>query len=611
MMAAMTLALFFGSLVMERPLQGALYLQCDPNAKVALELQYGRFAENFAKLEMTSPFSSELKKGVIPGVYQYQYPNPVLLNGQFSIYAYSVTKSSTLKYLKASCAGLTQATVVKDSTHHEIVMPVSDSTTSFNWPRDSVADFNWFYWLSGFFTFSSLIFIFLLECRNYFRYPAFVDKAIPFAIFGLLAAIYLYYFPGFINPYNPTALFLHYTQKKMIMGFEGIFYSLLMNSIVEFMPRIQLPILIQNFVVFLFASRFISIGKTTKQRLFFLMLLVVVFFISPWMQLYTQYLERGVFTSWCFALFLLIFFSKLLEDRQYFEKSKVHAALIFFGAFCLALLRNEFLVVLLPVLFFLSKNYLKKLVIVSLFLWSALTINSALDQIEQSSQNWRFKYYVVSLMGYFIEIANYNSYTEDEKAILSKYMNVEKIKGSREALKELKEFVPGDKADLRELAGIIFKYFKKDPVTLFWSRMKYGLVSIGASPAPPWLYTTPIRPNFYDERLALHAEVMGSVKLKGDPFDSKRIYNQSLPNAPYLFSFGFIFIITGLFLYKFFPVSSIVCWALIFKFGVVSLLAPDRSMHYAFDIYLFCILIPFLAWAERQNSQLMRPSSIR
>ena len=177
---------------------------------------------------------------------------------------------------------------------------------------------------------------------------------------------------------------------------------------------------------------------------------------------------------------------------------------------------------------------------------------------------------------------------------------MEALKTSENVWIPLKKFEPGTAEDLIVLGKIIFKYFKEDPVSIIVSRAGYALISVGVGPFPPWLYTPPSRKMLYDDNIALVAETLGSIKTPGDPFYSRsgEIYRDAYQMPPYEFSYGIVFIFAALFLYAFIPVTSLLSWLLVTKLLMVGLLAPVHAMHYVFDVYWMCVLIPVLAWVE-------------
>ena len=193
--------------------------------------------------------------------------------------------------------------------------------------------------------------------------------------------------------------------------------------------------------------------------------------------------------------------------------------------------------------------------------------------------------------------------TAEEKVFLSRYIDIDAIKTYQNIQTIVKTVNSVSSEEIADIIKILFKYFKKDPVPIAIDRAQYALFSIGAGSFPPWLYTPASRKFFGDDKLAMAAETLGSIKTPGDPFysESAEIYRDQHQMPPFTFSYGIIFILLGLFLFRSIPVSSLICWTIFTKLLAIALLAPLYSMHYVIDVYWFCALIPILAWAEYQE----------
>ena len=610
-LASITISLFLGYLNFERPVNGFLLLQCQSGAKVEVEVEYGRFSKNSARLILSPMFSSDVNSRKLLGLFEGNYPPLKLVDHDFFIQALEVTKSSTIKALTAKCVGLTKA-IITDLDYSTLqVLPVADGRSQFEWPRESILKIEWRFWFAGWALFSLILWFLFFEVRVYQRFQSKADKALPVLMFLALGSLYFYYFPGFIGPYNPANVLMVLSQHRAVSGWEGILYSLLFDTIIEFVPKIQYAVLIQNLILFLGFSRFVLIGKSTQQRYLFLFGVIGLSFLSSWTNFYTQYLERGVFTGYCLLLYLLSLYSFLKSDRFYFENSKLRSGLLILCSLILVMLRNEYLVILLPVLLFCFQAPLKRISMALMFILSSVFLTQQLDRLEVRKADWRFKYYVVSLSGYFFNLSQTNQLSTEENHILSRYFNLDALKIDGNYQSAMKNYEAGNDRDFFELAKIILKHFKQHPFAMITNRLQYALTSVGASPYPIWLYTPASRKFIDDDKYAISAETLGIIKMPGDPFYSKfsDIYKDQEQKTPFAFSYGIIFILMGLFLFRFFPVTSLICWTLFAKLLVIALLAPTCSMHYVIDVYWFCALIPVLAWAEYKDRRLKKLSS--
>ena len=604
LLAALAVSAGFGYWGQVRPQTGYLVLKCDEDAPVDIAIQHGRFTEITTMLHMTSPNMPPETVPRLPGYYNYQYSAPIIFKNERFIRAFFVSKSSLIKSMSFSCPGLSKA-YVSDLKKSESI-PISNGKGQIAWPYETFASVNWNFWFQGYLIFAVMLLFVFIEFKFFLKLENHLDRAIPFIIFLIMASLYVYFFPGVISPLNPSTLLLQNAQKNILIGWEGIVYSSIFTSVLEFAPQIQSAVLIQNLIVFLTISRFVGVGKTTKQRYLFLFSVVGLSFLSPWTHMYTQYLERATFTNYCFCLLLISVFTLLRTDRFYFERTKLRSVILLLSALSLALLRNEFMLVLLPLIILCYRVRYKQLVMPLVFILSSIFANHQLDKLDEYKYNYRFKYYVVSLASYLLKIAHSKDFTADEKVILSRYLDLEVLKSSKNVWLPLKEFEPGTTDDLIVLSRIIFKYIKEDPLPILISRSGYAIIGLGLAPIQPWLYSVPLRKNFRLEESALEAETQGSIKLPGDPFyaRSAEIYRDPYQIPPYAFSYGILFIIAGLFLFRTIPVSSILAYTLMAKLAVVVLFAPVQSMHYLIDVYWMCALFPFLAWVEYKDRKL-------
>ena len=361
------------------------------------------------------------------------------------------------------------------------------------------------------------------------------------------------------------------------------------------MPAGIIPL---NIVIFFFLKEFIFLGRNLKQRVVLFAAVALCFLLNTALYKYMQYFERANFSSWCFALLAVkIFHYQVFKS----DRKKFDPLILVVGAFLLSLIRNEYVLVTLPFIYFFFEGRIRRISYAAIFVLSFIFVNRGLDQFDSLGNGWKFRYYVVSLSGYIHKIANTHQITDQEKKDLSYYFEMETMQDANKLWSSVKQFPPGKLSDIKVITDIIWKYFQKDPMSLVVSRAAYAASSLGLIDFfPPWFYTPPSK-NFYGSNVRYFNVILtGMIKIPGDPFYSSidRVYQQQNERLPFLLSFGIIFILSGVVFFRRLPATSLICVAVIIKLTVVALLAPTRSFVYVLDGHLMCALIVFMAWIE-------------
>ncbi len=593
------LSLVLGACFFYRTKVTILNLTCNQGVPVDLEYEYGRFGSSAEKYRLLPAGSSvtNLQDSPTPYVDHYaaikKYPD-----GSELLWTVQLAKINILKSISFDCEGLREAFLVyRDGTPRKEI-PITPPKTTLS-PEDYTdVPVSLDYWFLGFILFTIMIFVLTQEFDKFRKNQNKTERIITASIFFFIVFAILYFFPAYVSPFNPTTV-LWNAQADRLEGWQGILFSVLVNAILEFIPKVPAVAIPFGVVIFCFLNQFVSLGRNTKQKILLLAALAVCFSLSPVLFKFTQYFERANFVSWCFVLLAVRTFRyHVFPD----ERNKYDLYILLLGFFLLSLLRTEYILVVIPFIYSLFSGNMRKLSAVLVFVLSFFIVNTGLDSFDDANgKDWKFRYYVVSLGGYVHKLAAVYPITLEEKETLSYYYNMDLILDINAIWLATHNFPPGKILDLKKITDIIWTHFKQDPLPILISRAGYAIISLGMiNSSPPGLYTPLTREHFESDLHYFNTLMIGSKKVPGDPFysSSESIYRNAPLKSMHILSYGIIFIFIGLFLFRKIPTTSLICLVVLIKLGIVVLVAPVRSFVYVLDAHLMCALIVFLARIE-------------
>lgn len=567
-LAALALGLVFGA----RPAAENIIVRCRPGAEVRVTVTHGRFARSVTtmKTKAEEEWTTILQLG----------------------------KLSLATELQASCDGLAELKINQGETTASLKPLPGQSTIRADIPRGFLYQQGALRWLAGGLLWALMIYAVLAELLRALKTPTVFDRALPFVCLSAVAALYVYYFPGYISSSTPSdVLFAVETDK--ISGWLGSLYTLSLGLLVDFVPRTPALLVPQSVTVFFVLYRFSLLGQTARSRAMLLAALAAIGWLLPLAPFYAEYFHRPVLAAWLLSLLVIMVFSALLKSDTVFEQSWRNFASLCVAASLLCLLRYDYFFVCPVLALFCVRSWARRAMLVGALVFSALVGPRILDNLNpRENDEWHLQYSLVSLWSYFPEISRQGALSEVEKRTVSKFYDLEKSSPESPAWPE--NFTPGTRADLLELVDVIYVHAKQRPGAFLLERASRPLKLLGLFGGKPWIATPPMPENYEIPQEMLRAYAAGAVKLEGDPaFGSfARIYAPRRMRAGFYIYGALICSILGIFLMRRFRRTALVGFIILFKAIVVALLAPIEHFSYMFDAYLLLGFIPVFATLE-------------
>ena len=207
---AIVVAAFFAMLSGTHPYPGSVFLRCDPGADVELNITYGRFAPSHLLLRYhaSDGFQSDPNR---LDVVDLKSLREVLFLGQMAVPTLMVTKSTVIQKIDYHCKGLSEAHfVAKSEKQTRLIFSKTESANTdrfeFEWPRTTFEESKPGYWLAGLLIVIFVIFAVIRRIQLFISFKTRSDIFLITTTIAFLMGLYLYYFPVFINPFNPLGI---------------------------------------------------------------------------------------------------------------------------------------------------------------------------------------------------------------------------------------------------------------------------------------------------------------------------------------------------------------------------------------------------------------------